>query len=297
MQTATIKQYEIGQNGKLISVDESAGRGLPVGTVLRWGGNRGWASCDLVIVMEREGGYDCYNRDEPDNNARLHVVDYYSIKHEDDPALWHTQHMFLTPEIVSSDEVTELLTDHQAQAALWQANQDTTKAKADQLEAEGRILWSKIMPEGTTHIIIAENMHDDSDPQTDYFASHATETVILAASKHGRDNFAEMRKAAAKISETQHLATAPSVDSNKEPRTESNKAWWHPADEHREKYANGNGYYLQAGHGSGWTVRKDQIGSSTWNPDTRKHEISSSPNRDTCIMLAKRYAHFRNLMR
>jgi len=285
----TCTTYEIGENGKMIAIDETAGTGLQPGTVLRWGGNVGWSARDLVIIREKTStfgsSYACYDRDEPENNAKLHYVEASSVKKPDAPGLRHGQHMFLTGEIVSGAEVLAMRGDHKRQADAQEAQQDKATEERDAQEAAGRKLWAELMPAGTKHILVAEHMHDDSDIQTDYFSSHATDKVILAASKHGRDNFAEMRKASKKIPETEHLSTAPTVDRNNEPKTESNRSWWHPADEQREKYSGGSGYYLQIGgcHSSGWLVRKDSACGYQ----------GTEPTRDILISLAQRNDHLR----
>jgi len=93
--------------------------------------------------------------------------------------------------------------------------------------------------------------------------------VILAGSKHGRDIFSEFRKAAARIPESAHLANVPTADQSGTPRTEENKGWWRPADEHREKYSMGAGYYLKSsGHySSGWLVCKVVRYGEKWGDD------------------------------
>lgn len=53
--------------------------------------------------------------------------------------------------------------------------------------------------------LIAEYEEDKSDSMTDYFATSTTRRVFLGWSKHNRDLFPEMRKAAALFSETAHL--------------------------------------------------------------------------------------------
>jgi hypothetical protein len=80
----------------------------------------------------------------------------------------------------------------------------------------------------------------------------------LGFSKTERDNFKEMRKFAAHFPETAHLATVPTVNRNGDAKTETNASWWYPADEHREKYSMGAGYYLKSTgrYSTGWTVRK-----------------------------------------
>ena len=90
-----------------------------------------------------------------------------------------------------------------------------------------------------------------SDPMTDYFATRSDETILLASSKHTRDLFPEMRKAALNcdIQEVKALADAPKEA------------------EHREKYSMGAGYYLKAEHGysTGWLIRKKSL---DWGMDS-----------------------------
>jgi hypothetical protein len=64
--------------------------------------------------------------------------------------------------------------------------------------AANRPVWAKAF-------IVAQLMQDDSDSQTDYYASHASRSRFLAWSKHTRDLFSEMRKAADRFPETHHL--------------------------------------------------------------------------------------------
>ena len=83
--------------------------------------------------------------------------------------------------------------------------------------------------------------HEDvSDLQTDYFDYRTVRTVVLAFSKHKRNLFPEMRKAAlnSDIPEIRELATAP--------------ADW----ENREDYSGGHGYYLAESKYSGWSIEK-----------------------------------------
>jgi len=91
--------------------------------------------------------------------------------------------------------------------------------------------------------IIAELVEDQSDSMTDYHGHKTLRTVVIGWSKHERDLFPEMRKAAATFPETAHLADAPE------------------SAEHREKYSMGAGYYLKTGwrDSSGWGVKKRRI--------------------------------------
>ena len=81
--------------------------------------------------------------------------------------------------------------------------------------------------------------------EKDYYNTHTTvnECVFLTWSKSTRDNFKEMRKAAALFSQTKDLAVGP------------------PEYEHREKYSMGNGYYLAADRyfGEKWEVCKIKL--------------------------------------
>lgn len=92
--------------------------------------------------------------------------------------------------------------------------------------------------------IVAELDQDDSDSMTDYFNHKTLRTVVIGWSKHTRDLFPELRKAAATFPETADLADAPE------------------SAEHREKYSMGAGYYLKRGwrDSSGWCVKKRSLG-------------------------------------
>ena len=92
--------------------------------------------------------------------------------------------------------------------------------------------------------IVAELDQDDSDSMTDYFNHRTLRTVVIGWSRHTRDLFPELRKAAATFPETADLADAPENA------------------EHREKYSMGAGYYLKRGwrDSSGWCVKKRSLG-------------------------------------
>jgi len=123
---------------------------------------------------------------------------------------------------------------------------------------EGRAFIESKRPAWAKAVIVGIEEIDQSDIITDYFATKDGRTILLAWSTHTKDLFSEMRKAAVNAPETEHLATPPNIDSNGHKRTEDNKKWWTPADEHREKYSMGAGYYLKAGHrySTGWKVEK-----------------------------------------
>lgn len=141
-------------------------------------------------------------------------------------------------------------------AALWErakvkraqniADQRERAAAAQAAADQARADLERYKPQGAAAMIVAELMEDDSDSMTDYFASHATRTIVLAFSNHKRDLFPEMRKAARLHPETAHIADVPADH------------------EHREKYSMGAGYYLaesKRGKYSGWVIQKTYLGS------------------------------------
>ena len=159
---------------------------------------------------------------------------------------------FKTDEILPEEEVKnyerlalELQNRKRAEAEIL-------RIQAEQEQAVGKALFDAAikkhgMPRG---VLIARLEKDESDVQTDYFSSRTVRTVILAFSKHRRNNFKEFRKAAicSDIPEIQKLATAP--------------ASW----EQRENYSMGSGYYLAQDNYSGWQIRKIPV-------DTMDHLI------------------------
>lgn len=140
-----------------------------------------------------------------------------------------------------------------AAAALWErakiAQAETRRQLAEEreaYEAERVVAASDLeryAPAWAEAAIVAEYHEDRSDSQTDYYGSTTTRTVVIGWSRHTRDLFPEMRKAAATFNETAHLADAPANA------------------EHREKYSMGAGFYLKNGwkNSTGWAVKKTRI--------------------------------------
>lgn len=138
-------------------------------------------------------------------------------------------------------------------AALWSrtlAKRDETRRQiAEEREEYARAAsrakeeLQRIAPPWAVAAIVAELHEDASDSMTDYFNHRTTRRVVIGWSKHTRDLFAEMRKAAATFPATADLADAP-ADA-----------------EHREKYSMGAGFYLKRGwrDSSGWCVKKSPL--------------------------------------
>jgi len=253
--------YRIGADGlENISVTEDDNKNnLPVGTILQLNGYDN----PRYVIIKNLGVHERYRS----HGARYMTVklDDYTFSQHDAFSMNHIDtkkdnriHMYYTSEVMPEDKVLEIW----EKAKLVEQQKKEAKEKAEKIAAEkkarGRKLFEKHIPPEAQALIVAKCERDDCDLQTDYFATSTTATVILGWSKHKRDLFSEMRKHADRISETAHLKNKPTVDSNNEPKTEQNKSWWHPKDEHREKYSMGKGYYLKDGnaYSTGWLIQK-----------------------------------------
>lgn len=136
--------------------------------------------------------------------------------------------------------------------AEYEAREKERKEAAEAAQAFRDKYRDKI-PADAVAVIVANYEQDDSDVMTDYFSTRTTRTVILAFSKHTRDLFPELRKAARNFAETAHIADADE------------------SGEHREKWSMGAGYYLTASGGmkyaDGWKIRKERLSTYGGNND------------------------------
>ena len=148
-------------------------------------------------------------------------------------------------------------------------SKDKKEEEDNALAAIGAELWPKLMGNCKAYIV-AKEMRDESDAMSDYYGGRVAKTVILAPSKHTRNLFPELRKAAKRIPETACYGTKP------EKPADANE-WWNPADEHRENYSMGGGVYLGEHRYSGWKVSKQTIYTGSM--------------RSAYIQLAKRHDH------
>ena len=149
--------------------------------------------------------------------------------------------------LASIDDAGALSAKAEAKAVEDRRAAQAEKEEAARIRAEFEEEAQAKIPFGAKAVIVAELVEDDSDVMTDYFGSITKRVVILGFSKHTRDLFPEMRKAARNFSETAHLADAPE------------------SAEHREKYSMGAGFYLKQGHRhtSGWQVSKRKFYGDT----------------------------------
>ena len=85
---------------------------------------------------------------------------------------------------------------------------DTERAKRAEAEATSKA-WkadnAHRVPAWAKAVILGERIQDKSDIMTDYHHSRTIQTIVLGFSKHTRDLFPEMRKAALNAPETAHL--------------------------------------------------------------------------------------------
>ncbi len=127
---------------------------------------------------------------------------------------------------------------------------------------EGSKIISEI-PSNIVSVIVAQLKEDESDGQTDYFASKTIKTVYLAFSIHNRDLFSEMRKAATNFDETVNYSIKDD------------------SFEHRENYSGGSGYYLGKSKYSGWIIKKIDI-SHQLPKMLEKFQIAAFEGRFLC---------------
>lgn len=142
------------------------------------------------------------------------------------------------PQFMDSFEVAILLQEAQAKAKEEADEEEKERIRVEEVKAIGSKRFTEILPENAQAVIVARLKQDESDSQTDYFASSTQRTVILGFSTHKRDIFSEMRKHASNFEETAYLA-------------EYNADY-----EHREKYSMGAGYYLGESKYCGWIIEK-----------------------------------------
>lgn len=145
------------------------------------------------------------------------------------------------PQYMDSFEVAILLQEAQQKKKAEQEEAEKEKVRVEEVKKIGRLRMIAIFPENAQAVIVARLKQNESDNQTDYYASSVQRTVILGFSTHKRDIFSEMRKYAPNFEETAYLA-------------EFNEDY-----EHREKYSMGDGYYLGESKYSGWIIEKTPI--------------------------------------
>jgi hypothetical protein len=117
-------------------------------------------------------------------------------------------------------------------------SRDRIAADAERYAAQAaswQVICAKA-PAGVSHAILAELNEDTSDLMSDYFANRTVRVVAIGWRYGRREDFAQLRAAAASF--------APTADLDAD------------GAEHRDNWSMGKGNYLGTGNsGSGWTVR------------------------------------------
>lgn len=90
---------------------------------------------------------------------------------------------------MTNEEVAELYTKAQDKKQQEKEEAEKQRKEREAVEVVGRAWLEQHLPQDTQALIIACLKQDESDSQTDYFASRTTRTVILGFSKHKRDIF------------------------------------------------------------------------------------------------------------
>lgn len=137
----------------------------------------------------------------------------------------------------SADEAQRREAEAQARDA------ERLKREAEADASVGAILAKR--PPGAAALIVAELEQDDSDIMTDYFATSIKRCVAIGWRTGRREDFRQLRRAAASFPDTAHLG--PDA----------------PADvEHRDNYSMGAGNYLKASgrYSTGWRVVSRDVG-------------------------------------
>jgi len=90
--------------------------------------------------------------------------------------------------------------------------------------------FAQLVPPGAAAAIVARYDVDRSDPSTDFFQVRTVFEVVIGFSPHTNDTFSEMRKAAARFGQTQHLGPGKTVCRVRAVLTsdvrEGSTVWW-----------------------------------------------------------------------
>jgi len=200
--------YELG-SGKMKKVDvpeNHAKNNLVIGTILHL---TGYNEPDYIVVKnlgvnERFSHYGAaYLCIDPETLTQTRK-EAFTLKYLSEKEDGRIQ-VYITDRVLPANEVLELWEKSEAKRKRMEEASARAKQGADSLEARGKGLLKKYIPEGAKALIVACLDSNESDVQSDYFAHKTSRKVILGYSKHTRDIFSEMRKHAGKIPETVHL--------------------------------------------------------------------------------------------
>ena len=140
----------------------------------------------------------------------------------------------------SADEIQELELKAQAYSADKAAKRKALKEQQDTDKAAAQAVLDQ-SPAWAKCLIVAELENDETDLQSDFHGSSTVRSIALCYSKHSRNLFPEMRKAAKLLP---RLSKTTPIDE-----------WT----ENRQNYSMGGGTFLseyEYGRYSGWKIRK-----------------------------------------
>ena len=239
--------------GKLEAIDATDKNDLPVGTVLHLNGynnpdsvivhnfgiNHGFSGAEAYGAKYQTVSLEDFHYGQQDAHTLMWLRDKTSGKIQ----------TYITEKVLTSEEVRELKAKADANQAAKDAYQVKAAAERLRLSEIGKALFLKHIPETAQALIVAERHKDESDMMTDYFSHTTTATVIIGYSMHKKDLFSEMRKAAARIPETEHLGPGRG---HFEPRVIIGADF------------QSNGSYYSKGHGSHWhrELTQDETGKT-----------------------------------
>lgn len=237
----------------IISISSiQAGERLPCGTVVSYGDYANSRKKSVVVTTDwKHVGQRCVRLDgSGESQVSRHAISALGG--------WQLEKETLTP-----DEIMDVLEKRKMHVIAEQINRDESERIRKDRRAAA-ILWQRQhRPAWAKAVIIAEHVEDDSDGQIDYYGHKTKAVVFLAWSKHTRNLFPELRKAAAKLPETAHLSIPAETDEGG--RKPGDEWYTRPRDEHVENYSMGGGTYLKnaiSRHCSGWSVRKADLPDS-----------------------------------
>jgi len=133
-----------------------------------------------------------------------------------------------------------------------------------QRDQKYRAVWEQILakrPPRAEAVIVAQLEKDESEPWGDYSASKTVRRVAIGWRTGKREDFRQLRRAAAQFPETRHLGP----DSPVSPRGRELERTRAEEVEHRDTYSNGNGNWVGEDRYSGWQVQSIDLNSKLFS--------------------------------
>ena len=238
--TVTFSESNLFSENKSYSVEEFEALAFKVAASEELGG----AKTDIRIEFDNGQQYDSqlcigqsFELDKGIEKRLSDLKDYLAANEDRLSATNKLEHKFLTLVDLSDidnsanhESLIEFIKQERIRKEEEQKTAYEEKLRKQALKRKEEAIFRESLniPEDAKAVIVASftSPCPSSDPYSDYYASTTDNVIILAWSKHTRDLFPEMRKAALNHESTKAL-------NDKELSTE-----------HREKYSMGAGFYL-----------------------------------------------------